>query len=340
MIYSEGTVRSRVESKKHDGRRFPNPRHEVKQSKGFPVHTIITHEHPHIDELYAIWLLVNFGEEKYPGVRNAGVEFCNSQNPTYEEGELLVGIGGGRFDEHPDGNKARKKNHCAATLVARDLGLLQREPQIKQMLDYVCENDLNGAKHKMELGNMAKILNLYGNDPQMVVSVCFNIFDADNRKQMQFFSADKDLERADVIKVRWQNRVRSVVVAQSDNPQFAAFVRSGYSRRYLRHEALVIVQRSSEGFTQVFSHKKSGVSLTEAIKLIRIAEMGRYDVLVLKDSDADLTAEKSQQCPNWYLHPKGGMILNGSLTIKDVTPSRLTLKQIGELVVKSLALVS
>ncbi len=96
----------------------------------YPIHTMITHSDPDIDDVEAIRLLLQHGEEKWPGISSAKIEMSSERNAggktpdlLEKEGILLVGIGGGRYDEHPFEGASGLKRHSAASLVGQDLGL-------------------------------------------------------------------------------------------------------------------------------------------------------------------------------------------------------------------------
>lgn len=73
--------------------------------------TLITHINPHLDDIFAIWLLRKYD----PKYKNFDVDFISaSHDKAHEETEdrVFVGTGGGRFDEHKEG-----LNTCAGSLV-------------------------------------------------------------------------------------------------------------------------------------------------------------------------------------------------------------------------------
>lgn len=72
---------------------------------------LITHINPHLDDIFAIWLLKKY-DPKYADFE---VDFISaSHDKAHEETEdrVFVGTGGGKFDEHKEG-----LNSCAGSLV-------------------------------------------------------------------------------------------------------------------------------------------------------------------------------------------------------------------------------
>lgn len=94
--------------------------------------TLITHINPHLDDIFAVWLLKKFD----PSYLDAQVEFISaSHNLENQETEdkVFVGTGGGKFDEHKEGLKT-----CAGSLVYEYLqseGLIPNDELIKKALE-------------------------------------------------------------------------------------------------------------------------------------------------------------------------------------------------------------
>lgn len=146
------------------------------------VNTVATHRgYRHVDELVAIRLLKKFGERKFPGVRDAKLQFYDAgHNKNYrnlsaeewqEEGVLLVDIGGGRFDHPKDGSG------CAASQVAKVLELYY--PQELEFVAYATKNDLKGGANFLDLAQILKDLSRnLSVDPRLVMRWGFEALDA------------------------------------------------------------------------------------------------------------------------------------------------------------------
>lgn len=73
--------------------------------------TLITHINPHLDDIFAIWLLKKYD----PKYADYSVDFISATHDMgHEESEekVFVGTGGGKFDEHKEGLAT-----CAGSLV-------------------------------------------------------------------------------------------------------------------------------------------------------------------------------------------------------------------------------
>lgn len=123
----------------------------------FPIRLMVTHRDPDIDDVEAIRLLIKYGEKTWPGISTAKVLMSHDRDPfgksadvLEKEGVLLVGIGGGRYDEHPFDGARRLENHCAATLVAQDLGL-NEDHGLTPTLDYAFARNYSANSGHFEL---------------------------------------------------------------------------------------------------------------------------------------------------------------------------------------------
>jgi len=129
------------------------------------IKRIVTHYRPHADELIALIFLKNFpeGEEKFPGVKTASIEFLSTGklplNKTYKDfpDSIFLGVGSGPFDEHETSSQERAKGEVCATLVAKALGI-EGKPELQGILNVVRNEDLNVATEKDALSIMIKFL--------------------------------------------------------------------------------------------------------------------------------------------------------------------------------------
>ncbi len=158
------------------------------------IHTILTHRDPDMDEVEAIRLLKRYGENTYPGISKAEIvtvakrDFEGKKAENFElEGVLCVGIGGGKFDEHPFGERGRREGECAATLVAKDLGI-DANPNTKANIAYALDKNYSAETAEFEIAPLEKLAFKYlshnGNDTQnyemesRIFDACFLLLDA------------------------------------------------------------------------------------------------------------------------------------------------------------------
>ena len=151
-------------------------------------HTIVTHESPDLDAMLCCYLLKKYGENRYPGITGAEIQFYPAgrlpEGKTPEElekqGTLLVDIGGGRLDTHPDGQHldSDKAKLSAANLVAIDLDV-HKKPSLLNLLEFIRLQDSTGKSltsrnpvdHLVSLPNLVRgaLLNFGENFLEMLL---------------------------------------------------------------------------------------------------------------------------------------------------------------------------
>ena len=300
--------------------------------------SILTHERPHLDEIVAIWLLRKFGEQRFPGISTAEVTFRSIRKlaesglkPEDHEaqGTLLLGVGGGRFDEHPTMQEGRKAGDCATTLVAKELGISDA-PSLAKILRFVRAADVEGNASPFDISYVVKLLHArYPDDPHRVIEWALVAIEAKYQEQFRFFTVVKPefdaKARVEEIAVG-QKRLR-IVSIDSDEDGIHKYARSEYGAR-----AAIVIQRRSSGNVAVFGNKQAGVDLREAAKLIRLAEREAKGLGFGPDDERLLAEGYAPGAEEWFYHKQGQMLLNGSLTQADVPATRLSLDRITELV--------
>ena len=73
--------------------------------------TLVTHINPHLDDIFAIWLLKKY-DPKYAEAKIEFISATHNLKNQETEDRIFVGTGGGKFDEHKEG-----LNTCAGSLV-------------------------------------------------------------------------------------------------------------------------------------------------------------------------------------------------------------------------------
>ncbi len=275
-----------------------------------------THEGPHLDEIVAKWLIEKFGNK----------EFLDKYVPNRI---LEIGIGGGVFDEHPV-NSERKEGECAATLVAKALGV-DDNPALENILKFVITHDLKGGAQPFDLDYLVKLLHQqFPNDPEKVIEWAMVGLEAKYQEQLQFFTATKqEFERAaEIEEVEGPGgQTLKMVTVVSDDEQMSKFARSSFGGR-----AAIIIQKQSLGNVQIYTNKRYGLTLYDVTQMIRLAEQRAKGQVVTTDWKTLSSEGKVEGAKEWFFHQTGQMLLNGSLTAPDVPPTRLSLGQIKEIV--------
>ena len=294
---------------------------------------IATHVRPHLDEIVAIWLLIMFGAKKYPGVAEAIIEYWADGGETpdgqaaseYEaNGYLLVGTGGGRFDEHGRNGDAGKNGDCAATLVAKDLGIDQ-DSTLAKILKFTLTNDLRGASHPFDLSAIIKAMyQANPEDPEKVIAWAIEALTAKYLEQKAFVEAQTtELEKAEVLTIMVGAKEATLVVIESDNELVSKAARSKDGL-----DAAIVVQKCSSGNVQIYVNKRHGLQLFDLAQMLRLEEQHLKGNIVTRDWKVLSAEGKVDGAEEWYFHHEGQMLLNGSLSAPDVSPTQISLERI------------
>jgi hypothetical protein len=294
---------------------------------------LVVHQNPHFDEVLAVWLLKKFGEKMFPGVSQAKLTFHNNgislSSEEYEKkGILLVGLGGGRFDEHPANGNGRKEGECAATLVAAALGL-KDDPVLQPLLRYVVNCDLKGNSHPFDLSSVLKqLLQQNPQEQQEAVDWVFTGIEAKFQQQLNFLNVCKeDLANGEIEKIPGRKGILTLVTVKSDSPEMSRFARSQFGC-----EADIIIQQNKLGNVQIFTNAKSCLKMYDVVQMIRLREQQIKGKISTWDWKTLSSEGKIPGAEEWFFHEEGQMLLNGSLTASNVPATKIPLEEIKALV--------
>ena len=300
-------------------------------------HTIMTHVKPHLDEILAIWLLRKFGENTFPGVSTAEIVYWGNHGfirsaAEYErDGILLLGVGGGRFDEHPSSpEEGRKEDECAATLIAKAIDV-NEDPALAKILKYVLSNDTKGGSHPFEIATFVKLLhNQFPDQPERVMEWAMTALEAKYHEQVEFHSISEEewariATKEEVPGLRDRKYKMATIV--SDNPHASKYARSARGGG-----AEIVILKRSTGNVQIFTTTQSNINLRDLAQTLRVMEQ-KAKRRMQTTNFAELGIEgKVPGAEEWFYHLGGQMLLNGSLTAKDVPPTQIPLEKIQEAV--------
>jgi hypothetical protein len=309
------------------------------------VSRIITHIWPHLDEIVAIRLLKKHGNELYPGIRDARVDYVSTtpvvEGKTWEEhlaeGTILVGVGGGPFDEHPTFEAERKQGESACRLVAKALKI-DGHTIYKRLIELVTEADLGGV-HEFHIANRLKTrYRLNPNNPDKAIRLVNDMLDdweqeqrlfVDARRELQLKQNNKQLETTTLP----NGEMITIAVVEGDNFKVSAAARS------LRIP--VVIQKNSKGQVQIFCDKdKKPFTLKKIAAKIRLAEClasGMSEDDLAKLDQATLEREgKIPEAANWFYQVPGQNLLNGAESAPDTPPTKIPFNIIVEVVKKNI----
>lgn len=294
---------------------------------------IVTHRRPHVDEICAIWFLRRFGEEKFPGASQAkmvfegagGEDLYGFSGDEFEaEGIILIGVGGGKFDEHPGVKTFGKQDECASTLVVKELGI-ENEPALERILRFVKASDLKAGNQPFDLANLVKIMHHANPDnPSLVINWAMQALDAMYAAQVAFLATKSEMQSQAVFEViRGPGREIKLASGISDSEQFNSVCRN-------QGAAMVIQQRSS-GNVQIYTANKERLMLDDVARMLRMEEQEAKGSVVTTDWKTLANEGKVEGAEEWWFQVAGQMLLNGSLSCPN-TPTHLSMERIKDIV--------
>ena len=292
------------------------------------VKKILIPNKPHLDPIAAIYLLWHYGEDKFPGIRDAKIIFWeHSHNPDEEEikefekdGVLMIDMGDGLFDHH---NKKENVIETSTSLVASYLGI-DKKPELNALLTYVREDDLEGLHNRYgDLAYLLKVMYKQGMDCGEVVGRALQILECLQVGQYEWhYNVKKEYEeKRKIFKIKRFKRKLKVAVIESDNLQVANY---GITQDNLS----VAVQKRSTGHVMILTNKHHRVDLREIAGAIRKKELE----LAGHGKDIDpfkLRFEgKNTLIPNWFYHRSLNSFLNGSDALYRTEPTKVPFNDI------------
>lgn len=307
----------------------------IPRNRQFPIHTIWTHAVPHFDEWIAIVLLTIFGEHLFPGIANAKVKFITdgkipeglTELEFLKQGNLVVGVAFVTLDEHlpPGSETTRKENECAATLTAKLLGI-EEDPRFKDLLKYVLSRDSGVNGQKFEIAHLAYLASQH-QPAEEVLAAMKTLILGYLASQEAFWGAERDefIQNATITEIADPKRfnIKVATVIGDYGKATALFRNLGYQ---------ILIQQKTDGHMLVAIDERTGLSLKELTIIVQVLErrlQGRPGV----KNEKDLGKFGSHpEVPEWYLHPNGNILMNGSLSRPKIPETKIPLETIQDAV--------
>lgn len=237
----------------------------------------------------------------------------------------MVGTGGGRFDEHPkmDGQPG-ERNECALTLVCKDLGVFD-DPALWRIIPYVRDEDCQGGNGDMfTFAQTLRVLHASGLPEAEVMGLGLKIVNAHYQSELEFAEAEIAVRKAKVVIIGSGRDALKIMVVESSS--------RAVNRACRRQGAGLVIQKMPSGNVQIYTDKKWDLDLRDLIRLLRKEEAFlRGDRAITSDWKKLEAAGKSDESPEWFFHPDGGWIFNGSLSSPEVPPTVIPLERIIQL---------
>ena len=310
------------------------------------------HPNPHADEILCVELIEEFGTGDF--VRRY-----------IKDGIILVGIGGGAFDDHTD----RREGHVAsaAMKVAKALNKVQH-PEVAAIIKHVHGIDSRGGDTPFGICQLIKEMGKFGADNDEIVDwarrgfrakigeldakkifdlqhiamlICAGLGDEIGVKWMAkglsikatqrrefFVQAKTDFEAtATVDKINGPRGQLTLVVTESDSSEISRFARSPHGAG-----ADIVINKRSSGNVSIMFSNRARLDLGDLCAALKVEEQSFRGQIHERDWDAlRAPGTINQEWDVWhFVH--GAMLLNGSHTAKGVSPTMIPLDIIVKLV--------
>lgn len=261
--------------------------------------TLITHINPHLDDIFAIWLLKKY-DPKYVEYE---VDFISASRGGNEETEdkIFVGTGGGKFDEHKEGLKT-----CAGSLVFDYLkkeSLLPKDEITVKALEEMVE--WNKA---IDMGTIA--IEAYDEFSVPAFIRCKDSTVESSKKSVELGSRILNrillvLKRKQKSLLDWEKRVEF----ESKFGKSYAIVSETIDRPFCK--------RQGGGLFIIYNSKYHAVQYFTPSHTLDLSPI--YEKVKVMDPQA-----------SWYLHQSHHMVLCGSSSAPDAKPTKLSFEQLIE----------
>lgn len=267
--------------------------------------TLVTHINPHLDDIFAIWLLKKYD----PKYKDFGVDFISATHDVGHEeteGRVFVGTGGGKFDEHKEG-----LNTCAGSLVYEYLqsgGMLPKDQITVKALEEMVE-----WNKKIDMGTIP--IEAYDEFSVPAFIRCKDSTVESSQKSVELGSRILNrillvLKKKQQSLLDWEKRVEFT---------------SKFGKTYAVKSGTIdrpFCKRMGGDLFIIYNPKYKSIQYFTPSHTLDLSPI--YEKAKKMDPDAD-----------WFLHQSHHIVLCGSSAAPDAKPTKLTFDQLIE-VVKSI----
>lgn len=295
--------------------------------KGF-----VTHQWPHLDELAAIWALCKWGKE-IGDPHIAYWKFGEKAEDWQAQGYVVIGVGGSNLDEHPANGQSRVEGDCSFTRTLKELGI-DDNPSLQAMVKPIANEDGHAGLGLLGIPSGVKVIHqMYPEDPFAAYVWAATWLDAEYQRQMAFHGADFD-SRTEWQEIPFNGKSLKLAVISCEGPIRAELAQLGAVAR--SRGANIIIQRwgaeEEFGHVQVFTRKHPVIGLRDVVRMLRVEELRHHDKQNVMEWRILEASGSVDGIPEWYYQIAGQMLLNGSLTAREVPPTHIPLAKIVQIV--------
>ncbi|MEO8066003.1 MAG: hypothetical protein ABI643_04110 [Candidatus Doudnabacteria bacterium] len=308
--------------------------------------TIVMFPKIQIDTAIAYFLLQNFGEEKFPGIKQANLEFWmelpaeKTLDQLEQEGYILIDLGNSKFDHHRLGPENTKIS--TAHIVAQYLEIEER-PDLQKMLEFARRDDLEGmgtiSKDTIDrtfgLSGLLTTLNkALPNSSQKILDVILPLLTAhlleENKRHELMPREYQELKSIGKIKEFTATQLGKhlkIIYVESDNPGLAGYLRSRAVG------ADLVIQKASTGHVNFVSRQQTKLQMKKMARLIKLLEAQKNGITLPIDSPEELERPgRTDKLAHWFYDSRANTIQNGGLSPQGIPATKLTYDDIEQLV--------
>jgi hypothetical protein len=280
---------------------------------------IVTHGGAvHLDELVGYLQLKWHGEEMFPNVSKAVFRQISSGENTDVLGKkknvILLGLGGGQFDEHGD---QQKTNECCASLVAKTLGL-DKDFAWGKIVKAVKHTDRNVPTLTLDLSRIVASMQRQGYGLQAILSYV-EVGIMTTLKDFREF-ARTDISKVKEVKLKIGQQEHFIAVAETDDLNVSKYMKF--------MGAAFVVAKNSSGHVVVLPGEGFRSETKDILRILRIWEQTKRNDRQEKDWRVLESESLISSLPFWFFNPDNGDILNGGTSRPDVPQTVLSLNEI------------
>lgn len=314
-----------------------------------PIHTIAIFPKVQIDTLVSVYLLKEFGEELFPGAKDAQIAFM-SQAPagkppeqTEAEGTLLVDLGG-RFDHHSANEASGKREESASTIIASYLEISDKK-YLQKLLAWAKRDDLEG-KGTISEDTLDRVFGLSGvisnlnrqlrKEPQKIIDLMLPLVHhhvAEQRHRIEGLPILWEKMQEDGTAKRWKlkqgNAEIKAAMISSDDIAFA-----GWLKAVKRID--LVVQRAPSGHTNVVTRQERSIDLRPLIGALRAAEAQALGVDATLDAEHLRSTGRIDEIPMWYYDDAANTLQNGGIEPGEIPATKLSVARVIDIINESL----
>src|SRR3989344_1298144 len=315
--------------------------------------TIVMFPKVQIDTAVSYFLLKNFGESKFPGIGQAGLEFWTelpdgkNTDDLEKEGFILIDLGGGRFDHHGLG-EANKK-YSSSHLIAKYLEVAGRK-DLRRLLEFARRDDLEGKgtiSHDpidRAFGLSALLTNLnktFSDDPKKVMNLVLPMivghYIEENRRYELLPAEYQKLHQDGKVKIfsakHFGNDMK-VIYFESDNNSLAGHLRSSMVG------ADLVIQRLETGHVNFVTKQSRQIRLHKLARLVKLLEAEKNNITLEVDLAELEKPGRTNGLDHWFYDARANTLQNGGISPQKIPPSLLSYEELEQIVKKGLDISS